>query len=82
MACKLTVIDLTQDAGDDSQTLKTTLHRFIAIEQDFAEDFALQAVGEIEVSAMSDYGSILINLTSQEIMARPESRTLRFSGHS
>ncbi|KAH0364848.1 hypothetical protein KCU65_g6536, partial [Aureobasidium melanogenum] len=48
MAEPPTVIDLSKDNQASHQAPDTTLRKLIAIDQDFAEDLAHQAVGEIE----------------------------------
>ncbi|KAG9676510.1 hypothetical protein KCU99_g2694, partial [Aureobasidium melanogenum] len=48
MAQPPTVIDLSKDDQATRQASNATLHKLIAIDQDFAENLALQALGEIE----------------------------------
>ncbi|KAG9520186.1 hypothetical protein KCU79_g23545, partial [Aureobasidium melanogenum] len=48
MAQPPTVIDLSKDDQATRQASNATLHKLIAIGQDFAEDLALQTLGEIE----------------------------------
>lgn len=81
MADPPTIIDLSKDNQASHQALDTTLRKLIAINQDFAENLAHQAVGEIEVSETTDCSLMSTILTPSETMARPQGRAFRFTGH-